>query len=100
MIFLPSFLLVLGVMPYWNFFRNLNYIRNCLIGVNACVVGLLIAAFYDPIIFSTLIFKNDFSPIHVVKDGYLFIVYIHLDENLFRILEVNNVEISIEDNKC
>ncbi|MAQ07813.1 MAG: hypothetical protein CMN50_08995 [SAR116 cluster bacterium] len=60
MIFLPSFLLVLGVMPYWSFFRSLNYIRNCLIGVNACVVGLLIAAFYNPIIISSLNEKNDY----------------------------------------
>ena len=60
MIFLPSFLLVLGVMPYWSFFRSLNYIRNCLIGVNACVVGLLIAAFYNPIIISSFNEKNDY----------------------------------------
>tara|TARA_B100000945_G_C19858528_1_gene357300 strand:+ start:65 stop:352 length:288 start_codon:yes stop_codon:yes gene_type:complete len=60
MIFLPSFLMVLGLMPYWNFLRSKSFIRNCLIGVNACVVGLLIAAFYDPIIISTLNFKNDY----------------------------------------
>ena len=60
MIFLPSFLMVLGVMPYWNFLRSISNVRNCLIGVNACVVGLLIAAFYDPIIVSTLNVKNDY----------------------------------------
>ena len=53
MIFLPSFLMVLGVMPYWSFLRSIKYVRSSLIGVNACVVGLLIAAFYNPIILSS-----------------------------------------------
>ena len=73
MIFLPSFLLVLGVMPYWSFFRSLNYIRNCLIGVNACVVGLLIAAFYNPIIISSLNEKNDY--ILVLLGGVIIFVF-------------------------
>ena len=60
MIFLPSFLMVLGVMPYWNFLRGFGKVRSCLIGVNACVVGFLTAAFYDPIIVSTLNDKNDY----------------------------------------
>ncbi len=73
MIFLPSFLLVLGVMPYWSFFRSLNYIRNCLIGVNACVVGLLIAAFYNPIIISSLNEKIDY--ILVLLGGVIIFVF-------------------------
>ena len=73
MIFLPSFLLVLGVMPYWSFFRSLNYIRNCLIGVNACVVGLLIAAFYNPIIISSLNEKNDY--ILVLLGGVIIFIF-------------------------
>ena len=73
MIFLPSFLLVLGVMPYWSFFRSLNYIRNCLIGVNACVVGLLIAAFYNPIIISSLNEKNDY--ILVLLGGAIIFIF-------------------------
>ena len=60
MIFLPSFLMVLGVMPYWNFLRSIKYVRSSLIGVNACVVGLLIAAFYNPIIISSFNEKNDY----------------------------------------
>ena len=73
MIFLPSFLLVLGVMPYWNFFRSIDYIRNCLIGVNACVVGLLIAAFYNPIIISSLNEKIDY--ILVLLGGVIIFVF-------------------------
>ena len=54
MIFLPSFLLVLGAMPYWSVLRNIPKVRGFLIGVNACVIGLLISAFYDPIITASL----------------------------------------------
>ena len=45
MIFMPSFLLVLGLMPYWDFLRRKEQVRRCLSGINACVVGLLIATF-------------------------------------------------------
>ena len=48
-IFLPSFLLVLGVMPYWDRLRRNPTIQSALIGVNACVVGILAAALYDPL---------------------------------------------------
>lgn len=54
MIFLPSFLLVLGAMPYWSVLRNIPKVQGFLIGVNACVIGLLISAFYDPVITSSL----------------------------------------------
>ena len=77
MIFLPSFLMVLGLMPYWNFLRSKSFIRNCLIGVNACVVGLLIAAFYDPIIISTLNFKNDYF---LVLIGGLMVFFLKLPQ--------------------
>lgn len=60
MIFLPSFLMVFGVMPYWDFLRSKSRVRSCLVGVNACVVGLLIAAFYNPILTSSLNTINDY----------------------------------------
>ena len=60
MIFLPSFLMVFGVMPYWDFLRSKSRVRSCLVGVNACVVGLLIAAFYNPILTSSLSAINDY----------------------------------------
>ncbi|MCD5324905.1 MULTISPECIES: chromate transporter [Pontibacillus] len=47
--FLPSFLLLIGVLPFWNTLRKIHRVRAALLGVNAAVVGLLIAAFYDPI---------------------------------------------------
>ncbi|WP_048768591.1 chromate efflux transporter [Oligella urethralis] len=45
-IFLPSFLLVLGALPFWESLRRLGPIRAALTGVNAAVVGLLLAALY------------------------------------------------------
>ncbi len=60
MIFLPSFLMVFGVMPYWDYLRSKSRVRSCLVGVNACVVGLLIAAFYNPILMSSLSTINDY----------------------------------------
>lgn len=49
-IFLPSFLLVFGALPFWASLRANPAMRAALAGVNAAVVGLLLAAFYDPII--------------------------------------------------
>lgn len=45
-IFLPSFLLVLGALPFWESLRRLGPIRAALMGVNAAVVGLLLAELY------------------------------------------------------
>ncbi len=49
-IFLPSVLLVVGIMPFWDRLRRAMWARRALAGVNAAVVGLLAAAFYDPVI--------------------------------------------------
>ncbi|RVU20131.1 chromate efflux transporter [Methylobacterium oryzihabitans] len=48
-IFLPSFLLVFGTLPFWGRLRGVPRARRALAGVNAAVVGLLLAAFYDPV---------------------------------------------------
>lgn len=48
-IFLPAFLLVIGTLPFWNSLRRKSNIQGSLIGVNAAVVGILLAALYDPI---------------------------------------------------
>lgn len=59
-IFLPAFLLVIGVLPFWDSIRKVPAIQGALLGVNAAVVGILIAAFYDPIWTSTIINASDF----------------------------------------
>jgi chromate transporter len=48
-IYLPSFLLIFGVLPYWDRLRQSAAFRRALIGTNAAVVGLLAAALYRPI---------------------------------------------------
>ncbi|WP_133597577.1 chromate efflux transporter [Tepidicella xavieri] len=48
-IFLPSFLLVAGALPFWVALRNHALARSALAGVNAAVVGLLLAAFFQPV---------------------------------------------------
>lgn len=53
-IFLPSFLLVAGVLPFWESLRQNRHIRAALSGVNAAVVGLLLAALYNPVFISTV----------------------------------------------
>jgi chromate transporter len=54
-IFLPSLLLVLGVLPFWERLRKNNVIQASLAGVNAAVVGILLAALYHPIWTSAII---------------------------------------------
>jgi chromate transporter len=49
-IFLPAFLLVVGVVPFWDGLRRRLLLRRALSGVNAAVVGLLVAALWDPVI--------------------------------------------------
>ncbi|MDQ0088682.1 chromate transporter [Paenibacillus anaericanus] len=48
-IFLPAFLLIVGVLPFWNGLRHNNNVQGALHGVNAAVVGILLAALYNPI---------------------------------------------------
>jgi chromate transporter len=48
-IFLPSFLLVVGALPFWDALRKRRWAQSALRGVNAAVVGLLLAALYQPV---------------------------------------------------
>ena len=48
-IFVPSFLLVIGVLPFWEGLRRSLQAQAALAGVNAAVVGLLLAALYQPV---------------------------------------------------
>jgi len=58
-IFLPSFLLVTGILPFWEDLRKNPRIRKALVGVNAAVVGLLLSAFYDPVWTSGILSVSD-----------------------------------------
>jgi len=48
-IFLPAYLLVAGALPFWEALRRNVRAQAALAGVNAAVVGLLVAALYDPV---------------------------------------------------
>jgi chromate transporter len=49
-IFLPSFLLLLGALPYWSSLRQNAGAQAALRGANAAVVGILLAALYNPVL--------------------------------------------------
>lgn len=53
-IFLPGFLLLLGVLPFWNTVRTRAWAQAMMRGANAAVVGILAAALYTPV-FTTAI---------------------------------------------
>jgi len=60
-IFLPAFLLVLGALPYWRMLRKRARVRAGLSGVNAAVVGILVAAWYHPVWTSAIQTSADFA---------------------------------------
>lgn len=53
-IFTPSFLLVAGTLPIWEQLRSEPRVRGMLAGINAAVVGLLLATLIDPVCRSAL----------------------------------------------
>lgn len=48
-LFLPSFLFIGGILPFWNQIGRLQPMRRALLGINAAVVGILLAALFEPI---------------------------------------------------
>jgi chromate transporter len=60
-IFLPSFLLLIGALPFWNDLRSQSVAQAGLKGINAAVVGLLLAALYTPIWTSSITRPFDFA---------------------------------------
>jgi chromate transporter len=60
-IFLPSFLLVVGALPFWDILRTRAAFQAALRGINAAVVGLLLAALYHPVWTSAIHAPADFA---------------------------------------
>ncbi|MPZ56785.1 MAG: chromate efflux transporter [Rhizobiales bacterium] len=60
-VFLPSFLLVIGALPFWDQLRRRPGAQSVLRGVNAAVVGLLLAALYNPVWTAGIIGPADFA---------------------------------------
>ena len=71
-IFLPSFLLVLGALPFWEQLRRNRRTQAALMGVNAAVVGLLLAALYQPVWTSAIHRPEDFGLALVALTALLF----------------------------
>ena len=60
-VFLPSFLLVIGALPFWEDLRAKPTAQAALRGVNAAVVGLLLAALYNPVWTAGVLSGADFA---------------------------------------
>jgi chromate transporter len=60
-VFLPSFLLVFGALPFWDAWRRRRWAQSALTGVNAAVVGLLLAALYNPVWAAGITSAADFA---------------------------------------
>ncbi len=60
-IYIPSFLLLAGTLPFWERLRTRPDVQSALKGVGAAVVGLLVAALYDPVWTSAILQPEDFA---------------------------------------
>jgi chromate transporter len=59
-LFLPGFLLLLAVLPLWGRVAVRPWAVSSIAGINAAVVGLLVAAFYDPVWTAGVLGSTDF----------------------------------------
>lgn len=59
-IFLPAYLLVVGALPFWHTLRKSAKVQGALIGINAAVVGILLAALYNPLWITAILAPVDF----------------------------------------
>jgi len=60
-VFLPGFLILLGVIPFWDSFRTRAGAQALMRGANAAVVGILGAALYDPVFTSAITGPHPFA---------------------------------------
>ena len=59
--YLPSFLLLIGTLPFWNELRGRTGLKAAIAAINAAVVGLLLAALYTPVWTSAIERPADFA---------------------------------------
>lgn len=59
-IFAPSFLLIAGTLPFWERLRRNRRMQASLLGINAAVVGILLAVLYQPVWTNTIQTPHDF----------------------------------------
>lgn len=71
-IFLPSFLMVCGALPFIEMWNRHPAAGKALAGINAAVVGLLLAAFYNPLWTSSI---NDPFDFGLAAASFLLLVF-------------------------
>lgn len=69
-IFLPSLLLILGVLPFWDRLKALPAARGMMAGLNAVVVGLLAAALWNPVLTTAIRRPSDWA---LAAGAYIFL---------------------------
>ena len=70
-IFLPSLAMVAGLLPLWQRLRQYTSMRSALLGVNACVLGLLVAACYNPVLTKAIDLKEPTYAIAIILGSWL-----------------------------
>lgn len=60
-IFLPSFFMLFAVLPFWDTLRTTPGVQAALRGINAAVVGILLAALYNPVWTAAIFDGVDFA---------------------------------------
>lgn len=71
-IFLPGLLLIYGCLPFWFELRKHTRLRAAVLGVNACVVGLLASVFVSPLWTSTIFSRMDLA---IAVIGFYLLTY-------------------------
>lgn len=74
-IFLPGFLLLVGVLPFWAGLRKRPLAYAAIAGANAAVVGVLAAALYRPVWTSAIV---DTIDVAIAAGGFLLLVAVRL----------------------
>ena len=70
-IFMPSFGFICAWYPLWDRLRTILAMRRALQGINAAVVGLLLAALYDPVWTKALAVENQAGAVCVMLGAWL-----------------------------
>lgn len=65
-IFLPAFLIVAGALPFWDSLRRSPRVQGAMTGINAAVVGILLAALYDPLWTAAIAGPADFALVSIL----------------------------------
>ncbi|CAM2011171.1 chromate efflux transporter [Acanthopleuribacter pedis] len=60
-IYTPSVFLVIGTISFWERLRRVASTKAALAGINAAVVGILLAALYDPVWTAAIFQPKDFA---------------------------------------